>query len=72
MEYSLTLTFLTTSGQKASLTIENVKTNLTDPEIATLMNTILEKNIFLTKNGSYTEKVQAQITQKQVTKIDMK
>ena len=72
MEYSLTLTFLTTSGQKSSLTIENIKTNLTDPEIAALMNTIIEKNIFLTTNGSYTEKVQAQVTQKQVTKIDMK
>jgi hypothetical protein len=49
MEYSLSMTFLTEGGEKSTLSISGVKTNLTKDEINTLMNTIITKNIWLCK-----------------------
>lgn len=69
MEYTLNLTFLTSNGEKASISISDAKTELTGLEVANLMDTIIEKNIFNTKNGSLVSKYSAQITQRQVTKL---
>ncbi|MBD7912051.1 DUF2922 family protein [Clostridium sp. Sa3CVN1] len=35
------------------------------------MDTIIAKNIFLTKNGAFTGKSGATLTQRQVTKLDV-
>jgi len=69
MEYSLTMTFVTSSGDKASLTITGVKSAITQLEVSTLMDTIIAKDVFLTKTGSLTAKYGAQLTERQVTQF---
>jgi len=69
MEYSLTMTFVTSNGDKASLTITGVKSAITQLEVSTLMDTIIAKDVFLTKTGSLTAKYGAQLTERQVTQF---
>lgn len=71
MEYSLSMTFVTTSGDKVSMTVAGVKSNISEAEVSTLMDTIVAKDIFLTKNGSLAAKYGAQLTQRQTTKFDL-
>jgi len=71
MEYTLSMIFLTDAGEKSTLSISGVKTNLTKDEINTLMNTIIAKNIFKTNSGDLVKKSGAQVTQRQVTKFDV-
>ncbi|MDU3411491.1 DUF2922 domain-containing protein [Clostridium sp.] len=47
------------------------KENLTQAEASTLMDSIIEKDIFLTKNGTLTGKYSAQLVQRQVTKLEV-
>ena len=70
MEYSLTLTFICENGEKSSISIDGVKKDLTKDQVSSLMDTIISKNIFLTKNGILTGKSGAQLTQKAVTKFE--
>lgn len=71
MEFTLSMTFTTSNGDKSTISIEGVKENLTQAESSTLMDTIIEKDIFLTKNGTLTGKYSAQLLQKQVTKFNV-
>ena len=48
MEFTLSMTFTTSNGDKSTISIEGVKENLTQAEASTLMDTIIEKDIFLT------------------------
>lgn len=69
MEYTLSMTFLTDSGLKSTLSISNVKADITKEEVNSLMDLIIVKNIFHTKAGQFTHKDSAQLTQKSVTKF---
>ncbi|MEQ8156635.1 MAG: DUF2922 domain-containing protein [Clostridiaceae bacterium] len=69
MEYSLIMTFVTASGDKSSITIAGVKSTITPQEVSALMDTIILKDVFLTKTGSLTAKYGAQLTQRQVTQF---
>ena len=69
MEFTLSMTFTTSNGDKSTISIEGVKENLTQAEVSTLMDTIIEKDIFLTKNGTLTGKYSAQLVQKQVLSL---
>lgn len=71
MNYSLTLTFLCANGEKSSVTVDNVDASITKEQVTNLMDTIISKNIFLTKNGEFTGKSAAKLTQKAVTKFDI-
>ena len=71
MEYSLNLTFICENGEKTSISIDGVKSDLTKNEVNSLMDIIIEKNIFLTKNGALVKKSGAQLTQKAVTKFEV-
>ncbi len=71
MEYILTLTFLCSNNSKSSMTIDGVNKLLTSSEVSALMDTIIEKNIFTNKNGSFVEKSGAQLTQKSVAKYNL-
>ena len=57
MEYILTLTFMTETGKKNSLTISGVKETVTSEQANALMDNILANDIFETKNGAYVSKV---------------
>lgn len=71
MQYSLTLTFVCENGEKSSISIDNVKDDLTKEQVSALMDTIITKNIFLTKNGALVKKSGAQLTRKAVTKFEI-
>ncbi|SHH88483.1 DUF2922 domain-containing protein [Clostridium intestinale] len=71
MEYSLSMTFVTETGDKVSMTVSGVKSDITKSEISALMDTIIAKDVFLSKNGSLTGKYTAQLTQRAVTKFDL-
>ena len=71
MEYTLAMTFLTTAGEKSTLSISGVKSTLTKDEVNTLMDTVIAKNIFKTNSGDLVKKSGAQLTQRQVTKYEV-
>ena len=71
MEYILSMTFLTSTGAKSSMTVSGVKPDITKEEIATLMDTIIENNIFQTKSGDFTGKSGANVTERKFTKYEL-
>ena len=70
MEHTLVLNFLNAAGEKTSITVSGVKPDITKDQISTLMDTILAKNIFLSKGGALVSKSGAQVSEKTVTKFD--
>ncbi len=69
MEYTLNLIFVCADGSKSSLAIEGAKSEYTSEEVNALMDTIIAKNIFLTKHGAYTSKSGASLATKKVTEF---
>ncbi|WP_079441544.1 DUF2922 domain-containing protein [Clostridium chromiireducens] len=67
MEYTLSMTFLTEAGTKASLSISGVKSTVTEAEVNALMDTIISKNVFKTNAGAFVKKADAKLTAKNVT-----
>ncbi|WP_346930193.1 DUF2922 domain-containing protein [Clostridium sp.] len=45
MEYSLLMTFINISGDKVNLSISGVKQDITEPQVLTLMDTIIAKDV---------------------------
>ncbi|GFZ30367.1 hypothetical protein CSC2_08930 [Clostridium zeae] len=71
MEYTLSLTFINATGDKASLSIAGVKPDITKAEVNALMDTIITKDIFENKGVSLASKYSAQLSQRQTTKFDL-
>lgn len=53
MIYSLILVFKTTSGEKVTLSIDGVKSDLNDIEVNNLMDEIISRKVFYTKKAFY-------------------
>jgi hypothetical protein len=71
MDFSLTMTFINTGGDKTSLTISGVKDTLTKEEVTTLMDAIILSDIFVSNGAGLVSKYGAQLTQRQTTKFDI-
>ena len=71
MEYSLQMVFLCESGEKSSITISEVKSELTNTDVIALMDTNIASNIFETNKGALISKYSAQVVQREVTKWDL-
>lgn len=71
MDYSLTMTFLNIAGDKVPMTVSGVKDILAKPEVTALMDTIIANDVFTSKGGALVSKYDAQLTQRQTTKIDV-
>lgn len=69
MDYVLAMTFLTSTGDKKTMSIDGVKPTISSAEVNELMNTIISKDVFISKNGSLVDKYSAQLTEKQTTKF---
>ena len=67
MDYTLSMTFLTELGIKASLSISGVKSTITESQVNALMDTIILKNVFQTTTGGFAKKSDAKLTAKNVT-----
>jgi hypothetical protein len=72
MDYILTLSFLCSNGEKSSLSIEPVSPTIAPEATIALMDVIIAKNVFVTKNGSLVGRYGATLTQRQVTKFAVK
>jgi len=55
------LTFLTSMGRTVNFTIPNPRPNITKSEVEDVMDTIIAKNIFLTRSGEIVAKRDARI-----------
>ena len=71
VENSLALTFVCENTKKSTISIDGVKTDLTDTQVQTLMDTIVEKGIFSTKNGAFVSKDSAKLIQKETTEYSL-
>ena len=69
MEYTLTMTFLTETGEKSNISISDVKAGITNEEVQVLMDSLIENNIFENRKGMLVSKYSAQVTERQVTKF---
>lgn len=45
MEYTLTMTFLSETGEKSNISISDVKAGITNEEVQVLMDSLIENNI---------------------------
>lgn len=72
MEFSLTMTFLNSAGDKVSLTISDVKETLTQNDVTALMDAIIANDIFISKGNGLVSKYGAQLTKRQTTKFEIK
>lgn len=71
MEFTLSMTFLTSTGEKTTMSVSNVKENLTQDEAVTLMDAIIANDIFKTSKGNFVAKSAAQVTERKVTKFEI-
>ncbi|WP_195986680.1 DUF2922 domain-containing protein [Clostridium sp. D53t1_180928_C8] len=71
MEYTLTMTFLTETGEKSNISISDVKAGITNDEVQALMDSLIANNIFENKKGALASKYSAQVTQREVTKFNI-
>ena len=56
MEFTLSMTFLTSTGEKTTMSVSNVKENITQDEAVTLMDAIIANDIFQTSKGNFVAK----------------
>jgi len=61
MSKTLIMNFLTAEGKKTSIRFKDVKETITPTEVSIVMDTIIEKNVFITTNGELKLKDSAQI-----------
>ncbi|MBX9138866.1 MULTISPECIES: DUF2922 domain-containing protein [unclassified Clostridium] len=69
MEYILTMTFLTETGEKSNISISDVKKGITNDEVQALMDSLIANNIFENKKGALVSKHSAQVAERAVTKF---
>lgn len=71
MEFTLSMTFLTSTGEKSTMSLSDVKENLTQEEVSALMDAIISNDIFETRKGNFVGKSTAQLIERTVTKFDI-
>lgn len=64
---SLTMVFKDSSGNKCPITVPNIKDNVTEGEITSVMNALLNSNVIPGKDGALVLKDSAYITRKETT-----
>ena len=67
----LSMRFITTSGDIATVSVRNAKPDLTKVEVNTLMDTIVAGNIFDVKGGSIASKKDAKLIDTQETTFEV-
>ena len=69
IERVLNMKFNDLEKNKFSFTIKDIKSDIEDTEISEAMDSIIEKDIFLSKGGKLESKAEAQIVTKEITDI---
>ena len=71
IEVKLLMTFMTESGRKVSLFVTNPREDVTESEIKTVMDLIVEKNIFAPNGEDIVSAKEAKIVQTEITEFDL-
>ena len=71
-EKTLVMTFLNEQGAKANVSLPGIKDDLTEAQVSAVMDTIVEKNIFYSTGGNLAAKNAAQITERNVTTLEVR
>jgi predicted DNA-binding protein (UPF0251 family) len=69
---SLLMTFLNEEGSRTGISVPYVKDNLTEAEVSVVMDSIIAGNIFSTTGGDLKTKHSAQITERNVTELEVR
>jgi hypothetical protein len=69
---SLVMTFLNAEGSRASITLAAVKDTVTETEVSAAMDVVIATNIFTSSGGDLVSKHSAQITERNVTPLEVK
>jgi hypothetical protein len=69
---SLVMTFLNEEGSRASITLPAVRDNVTEMEVSAVMDAIIARNIFASSGGDLVTKHSAQITERNVTALEVR
>lgn len=67
----LVMTFKNEVGKEVSISIEDPKDDLTEQQIKTAMELIVEKNIFKKNNYAFVSTVKAEVVNTQTTEYDL-
>ena len=67
----LVITFKTTDDKKVSLTVDNPREDLSEEEVKTAMELIIEKNIFAPGGADLASLVSAKVVQTDTTNYDL-
>ena len=65
------MTFKTTDDKKVSLTVDNPREDLSEEEVKTAMELIIEKNIFAPGGADLASLVSAKVVQTDTTNYDL-
>ncbi|AKN29981.1 hypothetical protein Ccar_03690 [Clostridium carboxidivorans P7] len=72
MAKSLSMTFLNEEGKKSSITLNNVKEDVTEAEVKAAMDVILAKNIFTSGGLDLKSKDSAHIVERNSSSLTVK
>jgi hypothetical protein len=69
---TLVMTFLNEEGSRASISLPSIRDNITEAEVSAAMDVVIAKNIFATTGGDLKTKHAAQITERNVTDLEVR
>ena len=61
--------FINAAGRRITISVENVREDITNAEVQAAMNAILTKNVFTTSGGDITAIDSARIVSTEITEI---
>ncbi len=67
MDYTLSMIFLTETGEKSTISLSGVRGDITDAEAAALMDIYIAQDIFINAKGALVSKYDAKLTERTVT-----
>ena len=70
-EKVLQMVFKNENGDKVTISVDDPKDTLTETQIKTAMETIIEKNIFRKNNYDLVSAVEAKVVTKEITEYDL-
>lgn len=72
IEKSLVMSFANELDKKFTVTVKDIKENIEESTINSIMEYIIENDVFMTSGGSLVSKVSANIISKEVTNFEVK
>lgn len=68
---TLTMTFVSETGDKVNIGVNGVKDTATAAEVKAVMDTIIAKNVFNSSGGDLKTKYAAQLSERTTEKLDV-